>query len=113
MDMVFDCRFLANPHWQPDLRALDGRDPKVAAYVASDARFSSFFDRVLDLTRFLLPAYVDEGKSHLSIAFGCTGGKHRSVALTQSLANALAEDGQQVSVRHRELERRRADERPN
>ncbi|MBL4768322.1 MAG: RNase adapter RapZ [Rhodobacteraceae bacterium] len=113
MDIVFDCRFLANPHWQPDLRKLDGRNPKVAAYVATDARFAGFFDRVLDLTRFLLPAYVDEGKSHLSIAFGCTGGKHRSVTLTQALAEALAEDGQQVSVRHRELESRGTDERPN
>jgi RNase adapter protein RapZ len=113
MDMVFDCRFLINPHWQPDLRELDGRNPKVAAHVATDQRFTPFFDRVLDLTRFLLPAYVDEGKSHLSIAFGCTGGKHRSVALAQALAKALADDGQQVSVRHRELERRGTDERPS
>lgn len=113
MDMVFDCRFLINPHWQPDLRELDGRESKVATHVATDARFAPFFDRVLDLTRFLLPAYVDEGKSHLSIAFGCTGGKHRSVALAQALAKALADDGQQVSVRHRELERRGTDERPN
>jgi UPF0042 nucleotide-binding protein len=113
VDMVFDCRFLDNPHWQPDLRDMDGRDAKVSAYVASDARFTPFFDRVLDLTRFLLPAYVDEGKSHLSIAFGCTGGKHRSVALAQALTKALAQDGQQVTVRHRELERRGTDERPN
>lgn len=111
MDMVFDCRFLINPHWQPDLRELDGRDAKVAAHVATDIRFAPFFDRVLDLSRFLLPAYVDEGKSHLSIAFGCTGGKHRSVTLAQALANALANDGQQVSVRHRELERRGTNER--
>lgn len=113
VDMVYDCRFLKNPHWEPNLRELDGRNPKVSQYVATDARFTPFFDRVLDLTRFLLPAYVDEGKSHLSIAFGCTGGKHRSVALTQALADALAEDGQQVSVRHRELERRGTDVRPN
>lgn len=113
VDMVFDCRFLINPHWQPDLRELDGLDAKVAAHVATDMRFTPFFNRVLDLSRFLLPAYVDEGKSHLSIAFGCTGGKHRSVALAQALANALADDGQQVSIRHRELERRRTDERSN
>ncbi|MEC7259241.1 MAG: RNase adapter RapZ, partial [Pseudomonadota bacterium] len=69
-----------------------------------------FFDRVLDLVRLLLPAYAEEGKSHLSIAFGCTGGQHRSVALAQSLAKALAEDGQQVSIRHRELEGRTKDE---
>lgn len=104
IDMVFDCRFLANPYWVPTLRALDGRDARVAVHVAGDPRFQPFFDRVLDLTRLLLPAYVDEGKSHLSIAFGCTGGQHRSVTLAESLAKALAEDGQQVSIRHRELE---------
>lgn len=113
VDMVFDCRFLANPHWQPELRDLDGRHEKVAAHVTADARFAPFFDQVLNLIRFLLPAYVDEGKSHLSIAFGCTGGKHRSVALAEALAKALAENGQQVSLRHRELERRKTDERPN
>lgn len=106
IDMVFDCRFLANPYWKPALRALDGRDGAVADYVAEDARFAPFFDKVLDLTRMLLPAYVEEGKSHLSIAFGCTGGQHRSVALAEALAKALAEDGRQVSIRHRELERR-------
>jgi len=113
VDMVFDCRFLANPHWQPDLRGLDGRTAQVADYIAEDTRFAPFFNHVLELTRFLLPAYVDEGKSHLTIAFGCTGGQHRSVALTQALAKALDQDGHQVSVRHRELERRRTDdERP-
>jgi len=112
IDMVFDCRFLANPYWTPALRALDGRDPRVAAHVAADPRYQPFFDRVLDLTRLLLPAYEDEGKSHLSIAFGCTGGQHRSVMLAESLTKALAEDGRQVSIRHRELEGRKADERP-
>ena len=103
IDMVFDCRFLNNPYWRPELRALDGRDETVAAYVGADPRFPPFYEKVLDLIRFLLPAYVDEGKSHLSIAFGCTGGQHRSVALAETLAKALAEDGQQVSIRHREL----------
>ncbi len=106
VDMIFDCRFLNNPHWQPDLRPLDGRDPPVADYVRSDSRFQPFFDRVVDLTQSLLPAYVEEGKSHLSIGFGCTGGQHRSVMLTETLAMALAEEGWQVSIRHRELERR-------
>lgn len=103
IDMVFDCRFLTNPYWVPELRGLDGRDARVRDHVASDPRFDPFFNRVLDLTRLLLPAYVDEGKSHLSIAFGCTGGQHRSVTLAETLAKALAEDGQQVSIRHREL----------
>ena len=107
LDMIFDCRFLANPYWQADLRALDGRDGRVQGHVAADSRYKPFFERVLDLTRLLLPAYVEEGKSHLSIAFGCTGGQHRSVALTEALGTALAQDGYQVSIRHRELERRR------
>ena len=103
-DMLFDCRFLTNPYWKPTLRAKDGRSEDVQAYVRGDARFAPFFDRVLDLTRLLLPAYVEEGKSHLSIGFGCTGGRHRSVTLAETLAKALAEDGMQVSIRHRELE---------
>lgn len=102
-DMVFDCRFLSNPYWEEGLRALDGRDARVQAHVSADPRFAPFFARVLDLTRLLLPAYREEGKSHLSIAFGCTGGQHRSVALAETLAKALAQDGQQVSIRHREL----------
>jgi len=105
IDMVFDCRFLANPYWDETLRTFDGRDPRIQTYVGKDPRFKPFYDRVLDLTRMLLPAYVEEGKSHLSIAFGCTGGHHRSVALAETLAKALADQGQQVSIRHRELER--------
>ncbi|KIC34996.1 RNase adapter RapZ [Leisingera sp. ANG-M7] len=104
IDMVFDCRFLANPYWDPGLRALNGQDPAVQEYVRADLRFQPFFDRVLDLTRLLLPAYREEGKSHLSIAFGCTGGQHRSVTMAETLAKALAEDGLQVSIRHRELQ---------
>lgn len=107
-DMVFDVRFLQNPYWQAELRALDGRAPEVAAYVAADPRFGAFYDHVLSLARLLLPAYAEEGKSHLSIAFGCTGGQHRSVTLTEKLATTLAEDGWRVSIRHRELESRGA-----
>ena len=106
LDLVFDARFLRNPHWEATLRDLDGRSPEVADYVAADPRFDEFFDRVSGLVDFLLPAYGDEGKSHLSIGFGCTGGKHRSVALAEKLAFALAQAGWQVSIRHRELERR-------
>ncbi|RYH11758.1 RNase adapter RapZ [Tropicimonas sp. IMCC6043] len=104
LDMVFDCRFLRNPYWKPDLRGLDGLSPAVADYVAGDARFEDFFGKVLDLAMLLLPAYVEEGKSYLSIGFGCTGGQHRSVTMAERLGNALAEAGWQVSIRHRELE---------
>lgn len=105
VDMVFDVRFLANPHWQPGLRDRDGRDPEVGAYIRDDARYADFFDKVLDLIDSLIPAYREEGKTALTIAIGCTGGQHRSVFVAEELANALAEKGWQVSTRHRELER--------
>ena len=106
VDLVFDCRFLANPHWVPDLRALNGHDPEVVAHVESDPRFAEFFDRMHGLVEMLLPAQIEEGKSHVTIAFGCTGGQHRSVAVAEKLAKVLAEAGWAVSKRHRELERR-------
>jgi RNase adapter protein RapZ len=106
VDMIFDCRFLANPHWQPALRALDGRDAQVETYVRNDPRFADFFRKLCDMLLFLLPAHLDEGKAHLAIGFGCTGGQHRSVAVAEMVGNALAESGWAVSKRHRELERR-------
>jgi RNase adapter protein RapZ len=109
VDMIFDCRFLANPHWQPALRALDGRDPAVEAFVRADPRFAEFFRKLQDLLLFLLPAHLDEGKAHLAVGFGCTGGQHRSVAMAELVGNALAEAGWAVSKRHRELERKVAD----
>jgi len=108
VDMVFDCRFLRNPHWVPELRGLDGRDAAVADYVAADPRFAEFFHRLQEMVRFLLPAQIEEGKAHLSIGFGCTGGQHRSVAVAEKLGKLLAEAGWPVSKRHRELERRAA-----
>lgn len=105
-DFVFDCRALRNPHWEPALRALDGTDPRVASYVEADPLTEGFFSSIRDLALLILPASKAEGKSHLSIALGCTGGQHRSVALAERLANALAAEGWQVSKRHRELERR-------
>lgn len=104
-DMVFDCRFLQNPHWVETLRPLTGLDASVTAYVEADARYAPFFQSIRDLCSRLLPAYKEEGKSHFSIALGCTGGRHRSVAVTEALGLALAQEGWQVSVRHRELER--------
>ncbi len=106
LDLMFDCRFLRNPHWDVALRALDGRDNAVAAYVESDARYAAFMEKTGDLLLFLLPAQVDEGKSHVAIGFGCTGGQHRSIVVTENMAKALAAAGWQVSKRHRELERR-------
>ncbi len=108
VDMIFDCRFLANPHWSPALRPLDGRDPRVESHVRADPRFAEFTHRVCELIIFLLPAHLDEGKAHLAIGFGCTGGQHRSVAVAELVGNALAEAGWPVSKRHRELERRAA-----
>lgn len=108
LDMMFDCRFLKNPYWDPSLRPLDGRDEAVAAYVATDPRFDEFVTRVTDLLQLVIPAHVDEGKAHLAIGFGCTGGQHRSVAVAELIALVLAAAGWQVSKRHRELERRAA-----
>jgi UPF0042 nucleotide-binding protein len=108
MDMVFDCRFLRNPYWDDALRDLDGRKEEVAAFIGEDPRFAPFFAKVTELTELLLPAYVEEGKAHLAIAFGCTGGRHRSVATAERLVNTLASGGWRVSIRHRELERRGA-----
>ncbi|WP_417525954.1 RNase adapter RapZ [Marinovum sp.] len=105
-DVVFDCRFLKNPHWQPDLRPLTGQDSRVAEHIATDPRFAVFRDKVFDLLIFQLPAARDEGKAHFTVAFGCSGGKHRSVALAESIARGLATAGWRVSIRHRELERR-------
>lgn len=113
LDMVFDCRFLANPYWRPELRSADGRNPDVAHYVQSDTNYAPFFDRVVDLLTVLLPAFRAEGKAHLSVAFGCTGGQHRSVAMAEAVAKALAEGGQQVAIRHREMERRVLNVRPD
>ncbi len=104
VDMVLDCRFLRNPYWEPDLRALDGRDPAVARHVEGDPRFSDYLKQIESLLQLLLPAICDEGKAHFSIAFGCTGGQHRSVLVAEKVAKMLAADGWQVSKRHRELE---------
>lgn len=105
VDMIFDVRFLRNPHWEPTLRGRDGRDAQVADYVASDPLFAEIFERLRDLLLRLLPAYKSEGKTYFSVGIGCSGGQHRSVAVAEKLSNALAEQGWRVSTRHRELER--------
>lgn len=105
-DMVLDCRFLSNPYWKPELRPFNGLDAEVATFVGQDPRFQPFFDRLVEMVLQLLPAYLEEGRSHFSIGFGCTGGQHRSVFCTERMAEALAQQGWQVSIRHRELDRR-------
>jgi UPF0042 nucleotide-binding protein len=105
-DIVLDVRFLRNPHWEPKLRTLDGRAPEVQDFVRADPRHAEFFEQVSRLLLSLLPAYAEEGKAHVTVAFGCTGGQHRSVALAEEMAKTLADAGWPVSKRHRELERR-------
>lgn len=104
-DIVMDCRFLHNPHWQAGLRDMDGGDAAVGQYVSKDPGFAPFMDGMKAVLVGLLPGYIKEGRSHLLIAFGCTGGKHRSVFVTEQVAESLANDGWQVSIRHRELNR--------
>ncbi|MEX2628305.1 MAG: RNase adapter RapZ [Tistlia sp.] len=104
-DLVFDVRFLRNPHYDPALRSLTGRDAAVADYVAEDAGFAPFFQSLTGLLQPLLPRYEAEGKSYLTIAIGCTGGRHRSVAIAEKLAHWVALRGWPVGLVHRDLER--------
>lgn len=111
-DFVFDCRFLRNPHWVAELRPLDGRTAAVQDYVRNDPHMAEFLEKVRQLMLFLLPQAQSEGKSYLTIAFGCTGGKHRSVTLAETLSSALADAGWRVSTRHRELDKHQTKEAP-
>lgn len=104
-DIVFDCRFLNNPHWVPELRALTGTTNAVSDYVQADERYDGFEKRIFDYLEWVLPSHVKEGRAHFSVAFGCTGGKHRSVATAERAMQGLADKGWHVSIRHRELER--------
>tara|TARA_B100000676_G_scaffold294330_1_gene332185 strand:+ start:222 stop:1112 length:891 start_codon:yes stop_codon:yes gene_type:complete len=104
-DITLDCRFLKNPHWQDELRDKTGLDSSVSEFVASDPKFSEFIKRVTKLLLFLLPSFKEEGKSSVEIGFGCTGGIHRSVAVTETVAKKLAVSGWNVSIKHREIER--------
>lgn len=102
-DMVFDMRFLANPHWQPELRPLTGKDRKVAAYIENDPAFTDAFDRIAALILSLIPSYNREGKTYLTIAMGCTGGRHRSVFVAERLAQALRAAGYTLNIMHRDM----------
>lgn len=104
-DLVFDARFLPNPHWVPELRDQRGIDQPVSDYVLSSEGAKEFVDRIDDLLEFLLPRFQQEGKSYLSIAIGCTGGHHRSVAIAEELRERLEAHGVNASVSHRDMER--------
>ncbi len=104
-DLVFDVRFLPNPHFIPEFRPLTGRDAKVAAYVMNFPQTKEFLDRTAEMLLFLLPYYVKEGKSYLTIAFGCTGGQHRSVALAEEIKKRLSDAGYRAKVTHRDMPR--------
>jgi len=105
VDMVFDCRFLPNPHWDEKLRPFSGQDEQVQAYVLNRDITERFVDHVSGMLEELLPAYQAEGKSYLTVAFGCTGGRHRSVALAERMAELLAEKGWEPRISHRDIER--------
>jgi UPF0042 nucleotide-binding protein len=105
VDLVLDCRFLPNPHWDEDLRPLTGLDAAVRTFVLRQPETKAFLDRLRDLLDLLLPAYEKEGKSYLTIAFGCTGGRHRSVTIAEEAARHLRRRGHAPAVTHRDLDR--------
>ena len=106
-DLAFDVRFLPNPHYEPELRELTGHDERVVRHIARDGRLEEFYERLHGLLDFLLPEYVAEGKAHLVIAIGCTGGRHRSVAIAEHLAERYGErDDLTVAVAHRDIDKR-------
>jgi UPF0042 nucleotide-binding protein len=104
-DLVFDVRFLPNPFFVPELKPFPGTDLRVAAFVLGKPEAKEFLDRIADLLNFLLPRYREEGKSYLTIGVGCTGGKHRSVAMSAALAERLEKAGQPVRLWHRDVEK--------
>jgi len=103
-DLVFDCRFLPNPHWVSDLRPKTGLDQEVRNYVLEQPLTVSFMEHTLPLFEFLIPSYVEEGKAYLTIAFGCTGGRHRSVSIAEEFGRILTNSGHSLRTRHRDIE---------
>jgi len=108
-DLLFDLRFLRNPHWDSHLRPMTGLDAAVADYVAADPQYDEALQKIRDLLRFLLPLYDAQGKAYVNIAFGCTGGRHRSVHVAETFGNWLREDGFTLQVAHRDLASRPID----
>ena len=102
-DLIFDVRFLPNPHFVPEFRKLTGKHPKVAKYVMQFPQTKEFLDKTTEMLKFLLPHYIKEGKSYLTVAFGCTGGQHRSVFIAEEMKKRLAEAGYQVKTGHRDM----------
>jgi UPF0042 nucleotide-binding protein len=103
-DIVFDMRFLPNPHWEADLRPLTGFDPRVVEYMSRGGKLDAFYQRLEPLLDFLIPEYIAEGKAHLAVAVGCTGGRHRSVAIVEAIAERLrSRDDVEVDVVHRDV----------
>lgn len=103
VDLAFDVRFLPNPHFVPEFRPLTGKDPRVAKYIRSFPQTQEFINRISKLLIFLLPHYIAEGKSYLTIGFGCTGGQHRSVMIAEDVRKRLAGAGYRVKVNHRDM----------
>jgi len=101
-DLVFDVRFLPNPHFVPEFRPLTGRDHRVAKYIRSFPQTREFISRISDLLIYLIPHYIHEGKSYLTIAFGCTGGQHRSVMIAEEVGKRLRQTDYRVKVVHRD-----------
>ena len=104
-DLVFDVRFLPNPHFVPSLRHCTGKDRKVRRYIRSFPQTGEFLRRIQGLLTYLIPHYIQEGKSYLTIAFGCTGGKHRSVMLGEAVKSALEKHGYSAKVIHRDIDK--------
>jgi len=104
-DLVFDVRFLPNPHFVPEFRKLTGRHPKVAKYIRQFPQTQEFLDKATDMLKFLLPHYIEEGKSYLTVAFGCTGGQHRSVFIAEEMKKRLEAEGHRVKTEHRDMPR--------
>jgi UPF0042 nucleotide-binding protein len=102
-DLVFDVRFLRNPHWVPELKPLTGLDQPVASYIAEDPAYAEAVDRIDGLLKLLLPRYVGEGKAYVTVAFGCTGGRHRSVHICECIATRMRTAGFNPTVTHRDL----------
>jgi RNase adapter protein RapZ len=104
-DLIFDVRFLPNPHFIPEFRPLTGKHPKLVAYLRKFPQTREFLDRVTSMMLFLLPHYIHEGKSYLTVAFGCTGGQHRSVMIAEEISRRLGKEGYRIKTAHRDMPR--------